>query len=168
MKKRMKAKVIPVLKVMSKNDLENIKNSISRYLSMREHSKSELAEKLLKKNYQSELIIRCIDECTEKGLQSDYRYAESYIRSKVNDHKGENFIKLSLKNKGISTDLINEIMQGYDDQAWLKQAISALEKKAYKDDLNESEQKKKQNAFLNSRGFSFKIIEKAINCYWKL
>lgn len=168
MKKRMKAKVIPVLKVMSKNDLENIKNSISRYLSMREHSKSELAEKLLKKNYQSELIIRCIDEFTEKGLQSDYRYAESYIRSKFNDHKGENFIKLSLKNKGISTDLINEIMQGYDDQAWLKQAISALEKKAYKDDLNESEQKKKQNAFLNSRGFSFKIIEKAINCYWKL
>lgn len=168
MKKRMKAKVIPVLKVMSKNDLENIKNSISRYLSMREHSKSELAEKLLKKNYQSELIIRCIDEFTEKGLQSDYRYAESYIRSKFNDHKGENFIKLSLKNKGISTDLINEIMQGYDDQAWLKQAISALEKKAYKDDLNESDQKKKQNAFLNSRGFSFKIIEKAINCYWKL
>jgi len=168
MKKRMKAKVIPVLKVMSKNDLENIKNSISRYLSMREHSKSELAEKLLKKNYQSDLIIRCIDEFTEKGLQSDYRYAESYIRSKFNDHKGENFIKLSLKNKGISTDLINEIMQGYDDQAWLKQAISALEKKAYKDDLNESDQKKKQNAFLNSRGFSFKIIEKAINCYWKL
>ena len=168
MKKRMKAKVIPVLKVMSKNDLENIKNSISRYLSMREHSKSELAEKLLKKNYQSELIIRCIDEFTEEGLQSDYRYAESYIRSKFNDHKGENFIKLSLKNKGISTDLINEIMQGYDDQAWLKQAISALEKKAYKDDLNESDQKKKQNAFLNSRGFSFKIIEKAINCYWKL
>ena len=168
MKKRMTAKVIPVLKVMSKNDLENIKNSISRYLSMREHSKSELAEKLLKKNYQSDLIIRCIDEFTEKGLQSDYRYAESYIRSKFNDHKGENFIKLSLKNKGISTDLINEIMQGYDDQAWLKQAISALEKKAYKDDLNESDQKKKQNAFLNSRGFSFKIIEKAINCYWKL
>ena len=168
MKKRMTAKVIPVLKVMTKNDLEGIKNSISRYLSMREHSKSELAEKLLKKNYQSELIIRCIDEFTEKGLQSDYRYAESYIRSKFNAHKGENFIKMSLKNKGISTDLINEIMQGYDDQAWLKQAISALEKKAYKDDLNESDQKKKQNAFLNSRGFSFKIIEKAINCYWKL
>ena len=153
---------------MSKNDLENIKNSISRYLSMREHSKSELAEKLLKKNYQSDLIIRCIDEFTEKGLQSDYRYAESYIRSKFNDHKGENFIKLSLKNKGISTDLINEIMQGYDDQAWLKQAISALEKKAYKDDLNESDQKKKQNAFLSNRGFSFKVIEKAINNYWKL
>ena len=80
MKKRMKAKVIPVLKVMSKNDLENIKNSISRYLSMREHSKSELAEKLLKKNYQSELIIRCIDEFTEKGLQSDYRHVHSCSR----------------------------------------------------------------------------------------
>ena len=168
MKIRMRAKIIPVPKVMSKNDLEGIKNSISRYLSMREHSKSELAEKLLKKNYESDLIIRCIDEFSEKGLQSDYRYAESYIRSKFNDHKGENFIRMSLRNKGISSDLINEIMQGYDDQAWLKQAISALEKKAFKSDLDKSDQKKKQNAFLSNRGFSFKVIEKAINSYWKL
>ena len=62
MKKRIRAKVTPVPKVMSKNDLEVIKNSISRYLSMREHSKSELAEKLLKKNYESVLVTRCIDE----------------------------------------------------------------------------------------------------------
>ena len=168
MKKRMRTKVIPVPIVMSKNDLEGIKNSISRYLSMREHSKSELTEKLLKKNYESDLIIRCINEFSEKGLQSDYRYAESYIRSKFNDHKGENFIRMSLRNKGISSDLINEIMQGYDDQAWLKQAISALEKKAFKSDLDKSDQKQKQNAFLSNRGFSFKVIEKAINCYWKL
>ena len=66
MKKRMRVKVIPVPKVMSKNDLEVIKNSISRYLSMREHSKSELAEKLLKKNYNSDLIIRCIKSRSPK------------------------------------------------------------------------------------------------------
>ena len=67
MKIRIRKKIIPVPKVMSKNDLEGIKNSISRYLSMREHSKSELAEKLLKKNYENDLIIRCIDEFSEKG-----------------------------------------------------------------------------------------------------
>ena len=91
MKMRMRVKIIPAPKVMSKNDLEGIKNSISRYLSMREHSKSELTEKLLKKNYESDLIIRCINEFSEKGLQSDYRYTESYVRSKFNDKKRRKF-----------------------------------------------------------------------------
>ena len=59
-------------------------------------------------------------------------------------------------------------MQGYDDQAWLTQAISALEKKVFKSSLDKSDQKKKQNAFLSNRGFSFKVIEKAINSYWKI
>ena len=80
-------------KAMSKNDVEIIKNSISRYLSMREHSKLELEKKLLKKYFEKDLILQCINEFSEKDLQSDYRYAESFVRSKFNDHKGENFIR---------------------------------------------------------------------------
>lgn len=153
---------------MSKNDLENIKNSISRYLSMREHSKQELVDKLLKKNYEKTLVIQCIEEFSEKDLQSDYRYAESFVRSKFNDHKGENFIRSSLRNKGISSLLIDKIMLDYDQEDWLQKAILALEKKVFKSNLDKSVQIKKQNAFLNSRGFTFKVIDKAINQYWKL
>ena len=153
---------------MSKNDLENIKNSISRYLSMREHSKQELADKLLKQNYEKTLVMQCIEEFSEKDLQSDYRYAESFVRSKFNDHKGENFIRSSLRNKGISSLLIDKIMLDYDQEDWLQKAILALEKKVFKSNLDKSVQIKKQNAFLNSRGFTFKVIDKAINQYWKL
>ena len=154
--------------VMSKNDLGNIKNSISRYLSMREHSKLELVDKLLKKNYERTLIMQCIEEFSEKDLQSDYRYAESFVRSKFNDHKGENFIRSSLRNKGICSSLIDKIMLEYDQKDWLEKAILALEKKVFKNNLDKSTQIKKQNAFLNNRGFTFKIIDKAINEYWKL
>ena len=155
-------------RVMSNNDLESIKNSISRYLSMREHSKQELADKLLKKNYEKTLVMQCIEEFSEKDLQSDYRYAESFVRSKFNDHKGENFIRSSLRNKGISSLLIDKIMLDYDQEDWLQKAILALEKKVFKSNLDKSVQIKKQNAFLNSRGFTFKVIDKAINQYWKL
>ena len=72
-------------KIMSKNDLGDIKNSISRYLSMREHSRLELEEKLTKKHYERDLIIECINEFSNKDLQSDFRYAESYARAKFND-----------------------------------------------------------------------------------
>ena len=155
-------------RVMSNNDLESIKNSISRYLSMREHSKQELVDKLLKKDYEKDLIMQCVEEFSEKDLQSDYRYAESFARAKFNDHKGEIFIRSSLREKGISTSLIDKIMLNYDYEDWLNQAILALEKKVFKTNLDQSDQKRKQNAFLNNRGFTFKVIDKAINKYWKL
>ena len=155
-------------RVMSNNDLESIKNSISRYLSMREHSKQELVDKLLKKDYEKDLIMQCIEEFSEKDLQSDYRYAESFARAKFNDHKGEIFIRSSLREKGITTSLIDKIMLNYDYEDWLNQAMSALEKKVFKTNLDQSNKKRKQNAFLNSRGFTFKVIDKAINKYWKL
>jgi len=155
-------------RVMSNNDLESIKNSISRYLSMREHSKQELVDKLLKKDYEKDLIMQCVEEFSEKDLQSDYRYAESFARAKFNDHKGEIFIRSSLREKGITTSLIDKIMLNYDYEDWLNQAILALEKKVFKTNLDQSDQKRKQNAFLNNRGFTFKVIDKAINKYWKL
>ena len=154
-------------KSMSKNDIDVIKNSISRYLSMREHSKLELEEKLLKKYFVKNLVLRCINEFSEKDLQSDYRYAESFIRTKFNDHKGEHFIRSSLKNKGISIDVIDKILLEYNYDDWLAKAISALEKKVFKNNLSETDKKKKQNIFLNNRGFTFKIIDNAINEYWK-
>ena len=135
---------------------------------MREHSKLELLDKLLKKNYERTLVIQCLEEFSEKDLQSDYRYAESFVRSKFNDHKGENFIRSSLRNKGIGSLLIDRIMLDYDQEDWLQKAILALEKKVFKSNLDKSVQIKKQNAFLNSRGFTFKVIDKAINQYWKL
>ena len=133
---------------MSKNDLESIKNSISRYLSMREHSKLELLDKLLKKNYERTLVIQCLEEFSEKDLQSDYRYAESFVRSKFNDNKGENFIRSSLRNKGISLVLIDKIMLEYDHKDWLKRAILALEKKVFKSNLHKSTQKQKAKCIL--------------------
>ena len=153
-------------KMMSKNDIEVIKNSISRYLSMREHSKLELEEKLLKKCFEKNLIHQCINEFSEKDLQSDYRYAESFIRTKFYDHKGEIFIRTSLKNKGVSADIIDKILLEYDGAAWLAQAISALQKKTFKNNLTELDKKKKQSIFLNNRGFTFNIIDNAINEYW--
>ena len=106
-------------RVMSNNDLESIKNSISRYLSMREHSKQELVDKLLKKDYEKDLIMQCVEEFSDKDLQSDYRYAESFARAKFNDHKGEIFIRSSLREKGITTSLIDKIMLNYDFELWV-------------------------------------------------
>lgn len=144
----------------------DIKNSISRYLSMREHSKQELVEKLSKKNFDMNSILECIEEFSEKDLQSDYRYIESFVRSKYNNHKGPNFISASLMSKGVDSVMINNILSSYAEADWRVIAVAALQKKSIYKKMEPHEGKAKQQMFLSGRGFTFKTIEYAINEYW--
>ncbi len=149
------------------NQTVDIKNSISRYLSMREHSRKELIDKLSKKDFEMQLILQCIDEFSTKDLQSDYRYTESFARSKYNNHKGPNFISASLKSKGIKISTIDNVLSAYNEEDWELTAIAALEKKTIYRSIEPAKCKIKQKMFLSGRGFSYKTIEHALNEYWK-
>ena len=134
---------------------------------MREHSKSELFIKLSKKNFDKENILSCINEFSEKDLQSDLRYAESFIRSKFNAHKGTKFNTASLKANGVDAKIIDDVLRNYSSEDWDTIAKNALEKKSINKSLEPSVCKTKQKLFLSNRGFSYKTIEKAIRDYWK-
>ena len=149
------------------NQTADIKNSISRYLSMREHSRKELIDKLSKKYFEMDLILQCIDEFSTKNLQSDDRYTESFVRSKYNNHKGPNFSSASLKSKGVSESIIDNVLSSYNEEDWQLIAIAALEKKTIYRNIEPAKSKIKQKMFLSGRGFSYKTIEHALNEYWK-
>ena len=60
---------------MSNRQIEEINLSISRYLKVREHSKKELIDKLIKKAYDRAVAIDCVREFSSNNLQSDKRYS---------------------------------------------------------------------------------------------
>ena len=152
---------------MSVNQTDEIKNSIFRYLNIREHSKLELFEKLLKKKFKKEEIKYCILEFEEKGLQSDERYAEIYVRSKYKNQKGPRLIESNLRRNGIDKNIIRKTMLSYSNQDWEIAAVMALQKKTLSKQISTNEKKiEKQKAFLEMRGFGFSIIENAIKEFW--
>ena len=68
---------------MPKNLNSDITKLITKYLSIREHSKLELQNKLTQKGHDSNDISDCIDEFSSKDIQSDTRFTEEFIRSKL-------------------------------------------------------------------------------------
>jgi|TARA_B100000959_G_scaffold2749_2_gene3073 regulatory protein len=153
---------------MSNNQIDDINNSIYRYLNMREHSKQELLEKLLRKNFDLKTIHECLNEFSKKDLQSDVRFTESYARVKFNSKKGPVFIRASLQIKGVSKDIIDNALSIYSDDDWEKNAKLALNKKYSIDKNNANLPTVKLRLFLQNRGFPFKIIEKAVSDYLKI
>ena len=147
---------------MPKNLNSDITKLITKYLSIREHSKLELQNKLSQKGHDLSDIRDCIDEFSSKNIQSDIRFTEEFIRSRLKKNKGPQLILSELITRGISDNMIHKKISEISYQEWCKAAFLALNKK-----LNGSsvsiEHKDKIYSFLISRGFDHKMIKYAMD-----
>ena len=147
---------------MPKNLNSDITKLITKYLSIREHSKLELQNKLSQKGHDLSDISECINEFSSKDIQSDIRFTEEFIRSKLKKNKGPRLISSELVSRGITDSIINKKISEISYQEWCTVAFLALKKK-----LNGSsvsiEDKDKIYSFLISRGFEHKMIKYAID-----
>jgi len=71
-------------------------------------------------------------------------------------------IKLELKQRGISSDLIAAYLE-FNDEIWLETACQAYEKKFGGKLLDSTNERAKRIRFLQSRGFTGDIIQKTFD-----
>lgn len=118
-----------------------IENKICFYLSRREYSKYELKQKLKQKyGIEYEDVIEDILAIFEsKGWQSDERFAETFIRSKVNKGYGANKIKFDLKSKGVEVE----------------KSLNSIEKVDFIEIAENEVRKKYGRLFVGWEGFDF-------------
>ena len=62
----------------------SIRNTAMNLLARREHSATELLQKLKQREHAEEDILKAIEELQADNLQSDARFAESFINQRVN------------------------------------------------------------------------------------
>ncbi len=103
-------------------------DSAVRSLSLREHSVYELERKLLRKGHDVEIVGRVFDYLTKHDLQSDARYVEIYIRSRVNKGYGPVKIRQELYQRGVAEiDLEAQLTES--GEFWIELARGVLDKK---------------------------------------
>lgn len=134
-----------------------IRDKAIDYLSKREHSRLELKRKLLQKSFSSAEIDTVLDQLKANNLQSDERFAESYIRYRKQAGFGPLRIIAELQERGVAEYIISKMIDKNDDE-WKKHMIVVCEKKfsitedkAHKNDI-------KKFRFLSTRGFSAEMI----------
>ena len=134
-----------------------IYNKALDLLSIREHSKKEIKDKLFKRFDEIDLINQVIEKLASNNLINNYRFAEFYVKSRKRKGFGPKKIAYELFTKGINESISQEIIK--NEGKWADSAKKVFMKKfknGPSDDLKESI---KQKSFLQNRGFSFKEIE---------
>ena len=135
-------------------------------LSRREYSRHELYQKLIARTSSETYLLQLLDQLIQSGYQSDQRFTETFLRSRINRGLGQMRIERELKEKGIDRDLIEQVFQ--DEIDWFELAYDCGLRKFRSLDLNDYKERQKAFRYLAYRGFSMDQIHFAIEHYLEL
>ena len=130
------------------------------FLARREYGHTELVRKLADKGFDRDAAAEAVGRLTEDGLQSDARFTEAFVQSRINQGKGPVRIRLDLGQKGID-DSTTEIALEEADPDWRALAREQRVKKFGRDLPSDFKEKARQMRFLQYRGFEQDHIQSA-------
>ena len=111
------------------------------------------------RDYDEAAVQSVVATLGRENLQSDGRFAEVYIHSRIEKGHGPVRIKQELRERGINDDLINLHLDMHAPE-WDQHATRAREKRFGKKLPEDFNARAKQMRFLQQRGFSGEQIRK--------
>ena len=126
-------------------------------LSRREHSRVELESKLANKGFPEEQIAQAMVQLLENDLQSDQRYLEDFVRSRLLKGSGPLKIAHELRQRGIAEGELHSYLESQHID-WLEVATATYQKKYRQEEEIEPRERAKRVRFMQSKGFPSDII----------
>ncbi|RPI63130.1 MAG: regulatory protein RecX [Ignavibacteriales bacterium] len=153
---------------IEQNILYHIKQRALSFLARRFHSEKELLIKLKTKAYEERLIKIVLNDLREKSFIDDQVFANHFIEEKLKKKRwGKNKIRAALFSKGVSSSIIDDVLQSFNSEEDQNEVALSLAKKKFENlKLRETDSKKlKQKiiSFLLSRGFDYEVSSGAVN-----
>lgn len=130
-------------------------------LSRREHSKAELKQKLVRRFGAEALLTieETLARLAQENYQSDERFTESFITSRLQRGYGLNRIKLELRQKGIDQEGINHMTKNNSIQEQEHIQLERMWRKKFNTQPKTSQERYQQQCHLAKKGFRKEVIE---------
>ena len=155
--------------ILDSESKTKIYNSAINLLSYRMRSKSELRDRLIRKNYNEDSIIDVINNLESKGYLDDEKFAHAFAKEKVkNKLIGPIALKFEMSSHNLNVDhvesAISSVYEIFPQEFLIKKLIT---KWKVKDSIrNDIKIKGKITNRLKNKGFYWDDINKAINNYY--
>ena len=132
-----------------------------RLLARREHSRLELTLKLRQRRVDDDVIRRVLDDFEDRGWLDDGRFAEVFVRQRMDAGYGPLKILADLHQRGIQS--APPELSAVPEAQWTEMATHLRERRFGLTDISEDwPERQRQGAFLARRGFSGEQVERAL------
>lgn len=141
--------------------LADVRNAAIALLARREYSRAELEQKLRGRTPDAEMLVQALDQLQQDGYQSDQRFAEVFVRSRLGSGYGQMRIRQELQRKGIGRERIEQVLQAQElDSRQLAQECHL--RRFGETKPGDQKEYARRMRFLVNRGFSFEDARYAI------
>lgn len=140
-------------------------DSAINFLSFRARSEKEVRDNLKKKKAPDDVIEKIISFLKERKFLNDVDFAKWFVESRARfKQKSTRVVKMELKQKGITQEIIEEVFGQIVQVSDLELAKKLVEKKIdrYKG-LNKQELYQKLGGFLARKGYDWDVIKTSID-----
>lgn len=141
-------------------------DAAAHYLSYRPRSEAELRMRLQQRGFDGEGIEAAMARLKEQGLVDDVAFAQFWKDNReAFSPRSQWLTKVELKRKGVSGDIINQVVDVMDDSdsayRAAKNKIRALPSSDYQSF------RRRLAGYLKRRGFGYEIINQAVEQLWQ-
>ena len=136
------------------------RDSALRALGRREHSAAQLKQKLEWRGFGEEAVDQVVEDLVERGWQSDARYAEVLIRSRVSQGYGRLYIEAELEVAKVPAEEISAAFAAAEVD-WV-QVAADLHARRFGKIPKTIADRQKQYRFMAGRGFTQEQIRAAL------
>ncbi|EKD64653.1 MAG: regulatory protein RecX [uncultured bacterium] len=146
-------------------DFERFYNKALRFLSFRPRSEKEISDKLKTQKASPVIIEKVISKLKEQKFLNDEEFAKWWIEQRTTfKPRSLRLIKLELRQKGISKEIIESRIINQESRGDLERAKELVKKRIEKfRDLSKKEIYQKLGSYLARRGFDWETIKQAID-----
>ena len=146
-------------------DFERLYNKALRFLSFRPRSEKEISDKLKTQKASPVIIEKVISKLKEQKFLNDEEFAKWWIEQRTTfKPRSLRLIKLELRQKGISKEIIESRIINQESRGDLERAKELVKKRIEKfRDLSKKEIYQKLGSYLARRGFDWETIKQAID-----
>lgn len=138
---------------------KSIRHRAMDLLARREHSRTELTNKLKQRDFSMQEITTCLDQLEADDLLSNERFAEAYAKMRSRRGFGPVRIMQELKQRGISHAQVEQCLAFID---WQTLITETFHKKFADINMTDFKQRAKCIQFLNYRGYTQQQIERLL------
>lgn len=133
-------------------------------LSYRPRSEAEIRQRLYRR-FEKETIDRVVLHLQERQIVDDAAFARFWTENRESfSPRSKRLLKMELRRKGIDSEMVDEVLDGVDDE---ESAYRAAQRKGHNLGKDYETFRQKLGAFLGRRGFSYDVINRTIERLWQ-